>query len=72
MTQKDLERDFSRKTIKLLKKARIQIIGKTWLPGKDGSFANGETGYKVDNMGTSQIKTYQDLLNVAFLMEEGV
>ena len=65
MTQKELERDFARKTIKALAKKGIRIYSKTWLPGKDGSFANGQTGYKLDDNGTSRIVDYTGVLNAA-------
>lgn len=60
MTQKDLERDFSRKTIKALAKKGIRIYDKTWLPKSNDPMpmANGETGYKLDDNGTSRIMNW--------------
>lgn len=65
MTQKELERDFNRKTIKALASQGAKIYDRTWLPGKDGSYANGETGYKIDHNGTSKIMNYLQVLEMA-------
>lgn len=65
MTQKDLERDFNRKTIKALAKKGAQIYNKTWLAGKDGSFANGQTGYYLNHNGTSKVMDYLQVLAFA-------
>jgi len=55
------ERDFSRAVISALRKQGKKIYATTWLPGKDGSYINGETGYKVDDNGTSRILKYEQV-----------
>lgn len=64
MTQKDLNRDFSRKTIGALTKLGARIYNKTWLPKPNDEMpmANGETGYVVDDNGTSRVMSYQQVL----------
>lgn len=58
-------RDFSVKTIRALAKKWVQVVSKTWLPGPDGSFANGETGYLIDDNGTGRMKTFLEVLKIA-------
>lgn len=54
-------KDFSVKVRNTLARRGIAIVGSTWLPGTDGSFANGERGYIVDDCGTQRIRSYMDL-----------
>lgn len=54
-------KDFSVKVRNTLARRGIAIVGSTWLPGTDGSFANGERGYIVDDCGTQRIRSYADL-----------
>ena len=61
------EKHFSRPTIVMLRKKGISIIGATWLPGEDGSYANGETGYELNNNGQHQIRTYLQVIDMAKL-----
>ncbi len=65
MTQKDLNRNFSRKTVNALTKKGARIYSKTRLPKANGgefACANGETGYKIDDNGTSRIMSFMDVL----------
>ena len=57
--------DFTKKQIKNLRKKGISIYGKQWMPGKDGSFANGHTGYLVDDNGTGRVFTFSQVMNLA-------
>ena len=59
------QRDFNRTTIRSLNKKGVEIVGATWLPGTDGSFANGEKGYKVVINETMMIKTFSEILDIA-------
>jgi len=61
MTQRELERDFSRKTINALTKNGIRIYNKTWLPDESGDYINGQTGYIVDDNGTSKVLTFSQI-----------
>lgn len=58
-------KDFSPKTLKALAKKGIRVIGATWLPGQDGSFANGETGYNLDDNGTHRVRRFREVLELA-------
>lgn len=55
------QKDFSKQIIKNLAKKGIVIIGSTYLPDTNGNFLNGETGYKINDNGTSKIKTYAEI-----------
>ena len=54
-------KDFSVAVRNTLARRGMLIVGSTWLPGTDGSFANGERGYIIDDCGTQRIRTYADL-----------
>jgi hypothetical protein len=56
---------FSAKTIKALARKGIAIIGIQALPGADGSFANCETGYVLDDNGTCRIRLFLEVLAIA-------
>jgi hypothetical protein len=58
-------RDFNIKVIKSLKQKGISIYRKTWLPDSKGDFTNGETGYVINDNGTSRVKTYLEILALA-------
>lgn len=63
----DYSKDFSAPTRTMLRKKGIAIIGATWLPGENGSYANGETGYILNNNGQQQIRTYLGVIDMAKL-----
>lgn len=54
-------KDFGRKAVTTLSRKGIRITGSTWLPGTDGSFANGERGYLLDDNGTGKARTYAEM-----------
>ena len=56
---------FSVKTIKALARKGVSIIGIQALPGADGSYANCETGYVLDDNGTNRIRMYREVLALA-------
>lgn len=58
-------RDFSRDIIKALAAKGATITGATWLPGTDGSYANGERGYTLDARGTHVVRTYAEVRTMA-------
>lgn len=58
-------RDFSRKTLSALRKQGITIVGATFVPGTDGSYANGERAYQLDDNGTSRLRTFLEVLAIA-------
>lgn len=58
-------RHFSRKTLAGLSRKGIAIIGITCIPDASGSFANGETAYKVSDNGTGRIWTFRQVLRAA-------
>lgn len=57
-------RDFSRTTLAALTAKGITVIGIQGLPGADGSFANGERGYCLDDNGTHRVRTHQEVLRL--------
>lgn len=40
---------FSNATLRRLAKKRIFLVSSTWIPGADGSFANGETAFLLSD-----------------------
>lgn len=53
---------FGRKTVKALAGKKITLVDLTYVPGPGGDFANGETGYVINNDGQGQVKTYLEVL----------
>ncbi len=53
---------FSAQARRALLRARIRITGLQGLPDADGSFANGETGYLVDDNGTGRVLSYRQIV----------
>jgi len=53
---------FSKSTLRKLAKAGIFIVSATWIPGTDGSYANGESAYILSN---GQMKSFLDVLKLA-------
>ena len=58
-------RHFSRQTVRGLNSRGIEIVGTTTIPGHDGSFANGQTAYRLDNNGTQQTRTHSEVIEIA-------
>lgn len=58
-------KDFSKTARATLARKGIAIIGSTWLPGTDGTFANGERGYTLSDNGTQRIRTYAEVVALA-------
>lgn len=58
-------KDFSKTTRNALRLKGIAFAGTTWLPGSDGSFANGERGYVLVDNGTQRIRTYLEVAALA-------
>lgn len=55
-------RHFGRKGVAALARKGIRIIGLTTIPGTGAmSYANGETGYSVDDNGTGRILTFMQV-----------
>jgi hypothetical protein len=59
--------DFSKTTLRKLTRKGISILGKTLIPAAAGElrFANGETGYAVNDNGTGKVKTFSQVLEMA-------
>jgi hypothetical protein len=53
---------FSKSTLRKLAKAGIFIVSATWIPGTDGSYANGESAYLLSN---GQMKSFLQVLALA-------
>ncbi len=64
-------KDFSKTTQKHLAAIGIKVIGTTFIPGPDGSFANGERAYQLDDNGTMRIRTFAEVLEMAELVSCG-
>lgn len=56
----DFARDFSAKAQRALLAKSVRIIGVQALTG-NGSFANSQTGYCIDDNGTHRILTYAQI-----------
>lgn len=63
--QKRAARDFNKVVRAALTKRGITFIGTTWLPGPNGSFANGQRGYILDDRGTQRIRDHKGVLELA-------
>lgn len=58
-------KDFAPKVRKSLIAQGIEIYGATWLPDSTGDCCNGETGYLLNDNGTSRVRTYSQVLQIA-------
>jgi len=58
-------KDFNAKTVRILSRKGITIIGTTFLPDENGSFFNGRRGYQINDNGTGRIWTWHDVINAA-------
>lgn len=56
---------FSAKTLRALTRKGIRIIGITTLPGADGSYTSGATGYQLDDNGTHRIRGFIAVREIA-------
>lgn len=60
-----LDKDFSVSQRRQFQKKRIRITSLTYIPGEgEMPWANGETGYVIDNDGTCQVKSYLGMLQL--------
>jgi hypothetical protein len=55
-------KDFSRKTLSQLTRKGIEIASATFVPGADGSFANGERAYALVVNGCQYLRTHSQVL----------
>jgi len=53
---------FSNATLRRLAKKQIFLVSSTWIPGADGSFANGETAFLVSD---GRLLTFMQVLKLA-------
>jgi hypothetical protein len=53
---------FNKKTLRALTASGITLLSTTYLPDEKGDFANGQTGYNLDNNGQGQVRTYLEVL----------
>lgn len=57
---------FSAKTLKALSRQGIYLLGLTTIPGDGGMpYANGSTGYNVNDNGTHRVLTFSQVLKLA-------
>lgn len=56
---------FSKKTLKALSKRGITVVSATYVPGTDGSYANGESAYMLDDNGTGRMRSFLQVLEMA-------
>lgn len=54
-------KDFNRKLVNELNKRGVFFVGSTWVPGTDGTFANGERAYNLDDNGTHRVRSYAEV-----------
>ena len=65
MKNHEISKDFSKKIVKALNKKGIFIVGSTFVPGSDGSFANGERAYMLNDNGTGMTRLYLEVERMA-------
>jgi hypothetical protein len=58
-------KDFSKQVLKSLKTKGIEIYGSTFVPDSNGNFCNGERAYLLDDKGTSRVRLYLEVLEMA-------
>lgn len=58
-------KDFSTTARRALARKGISIVDSTWLTGPDGSYANGERGYGLDDNGTHRLCSYAQVAELA-------
>lgn len=58
-------RDFSSKTRNTLARKGITVLTATFIPGSDGSFANGERAYNVSDNGCGRVWTFAQVMEAA-------
>jgi hypothetical protein len=56
---------FSAKTLRSLSRKGIAITGLQAIPAADGSWANADTGYLVNDNGTGRVWTFAQVLEAA-------
>jgi hypothetical protein len=56
---------FNKTTLKGLTSKGIRIASMTYIPGNDGKFANGFTGYILDDNGTGRVRSFLEVLELA-------
>jgi hypothetical protein len=56
-------KDFSKKEVKSLAKQGISIVGSNYTPGADGYYQ--EVVYTLDDNGTSKVRTFREVVNLA-------
>lgn len=58
-------RDFSLKTRNALARKGITILSATFIPGVDGSFANGERAYNISDNGCGRVWKFSQIMEAA-------
>lgn len=58
-------KDFSKEVRKSLKTKGIKIYGSTFVPDLNGDFCNGERAYLLDYNGTSRVRSYLQVRELA-------
>lgn len=58
-------RDFTAKTRNALARKGIVIMNATFIPGEDGSFANGHRAYNVSDNGCGRVWTFAQVMEAA-------
>ena len=58
-------RDFSSKTRNALARKGIIVLSSTFVPGEDGSFANGRRAYNVADNGTAKVWFFAQVMEAA-------
>jgi hypothetical protein len=57
--------DFSKKTIRMLAKKGISLIGLQAIPDEKGSFLNSQRGYVVNDNGTCRVLLFLEVMKIA-------
>lgn len=64
VAQEIATRDFGKTVINALAKKGVTIQGITSVPGPTGGYANGGRAYECDVNGQTQVKTYQQVIDI--------
>lgn len=56
---------FGKKVISKLAKKGVKVVGSHIAPDENGSFANGNVVYGIDDNGTYKVRSYSDILALA-------
>ena len=57
--------DFSKKTLRALASRDLYVVGSTYAPSADGTWANAERVYTINDHGTARVRTFREVIALA-------